>query len=95
MRASLKQWQQDWKKSVDWREIHNVAPIVPGDRMDLGAEEETIKNDFRAAFSLGTGRQVQMVERIPGRVERAIFKIIISEREGERGGEGEEKNKLI
>lgn len=25
--------------------------------MDLGAEEEIIKNDFRAAFSLGTGRK--------------------------------------
>lgn len=31
---------------IDWREIHDVAPIVPADRMDLGAEEETIKNDF-------------------------------------------------
>lgn len=56
MRAYLKQWQWDRKKSVDWREIHEVEPTVPGDRMDLGAEEETIKNDLGAAFSLGTGR---------------------------------------
>lgn len=43
---------------TDQKEILEVHSIALGDRLDLVVElEEIMKNDFRTALTLGTGRQ--------------------------------------